>query len=171
MDSWRGMGPGSSPGHRRPCSSCLPLSTPDSLPIPRTRRREPLRSGVHVEREAEVLLSLTCKRWNAGEGFKPSPTAREPKAGHGAFAATSHKPRAILPSPSPCTTHHVPRTTTNTRVRPRGGINESRSITTGHKPRATCRCFVVPAARAFGSREPVQTGAVSVTRTCRKKQW
>ena len=30
---------------------------------------------------------------------------------------------------------------------------------------------VIPAKRAFGSREPVQTGAVSVARACRKEQW
>jgi len=75
----------------------------------RGRTRRP-RSGAHAGREADVLLSLTCKCWNVGEGLKLSPTGQELKAGHGAstlLQATCYEPQAI---PSPSTTNYVPRT-------------------------------------------------------------
>ena len=66
--------------------------------------------------------------------------------------ATGYESRAI---PSPRTTNYAPRTRrADTWVRPYDEM-------THHKPQATCRCFVIPAKRAFGSRELVQTGAVS----------
>ena len=49
----------------------------------------------------EEKPGLGCrKHWNVGEGFKPSPTGREPKAEHGSHA--SHKPRVatLFASPS-----------------------------------------------------------------------
>ena len=54
-------------GHRLQATCCFSS-------IPRTRPACRPRSGVHAGREAEALLSLTRKRWNVGEGFKPSPT-------------------------------------------------------------------------------------------------
>ncbi len=154
--------------------------------IPRTR------SGAHAGREANVLLSLTRKCWNVGEGLEPYPTGQESKAGHGAstlLRATGHEPLAV-PSPSPRTTYHALRTRrADTRVRPCDEITHITSqshrpratghfITTHHaprtthhalrttypqgghtgpplrrhKPQATCRRFVIPAGRAFGSR-------------------
>ncbi len=86
-------------------------------------------------------------------------------------ASTGHRPRATG-HPVTITTHHVPTGRTH-RSAPTAGEthHESRAATTCHKLQAACRRFVIPAGRAFGSREPVQTGAVSVARTCRQKQW
>ena len=126
----------------------------------------PPRSGAHAGREAVVLLLQACKCWNVGEGLRPSPTGRKPEAGHG--ASTGHRPQAVSHEPS--RHHHVPRTTyqqgghTGPPLRRDSTRHESRTATTGHEPRATCRYFAVPTKRAFGSREPVQTGAVSVAR-------
>jgi len=77
--------------------------------------------------------------------------------------ATSYELQAIL-SPSPRTTHHVPRTNrVDTRVRPYVEKNEP-------QPQATSRCLVIPIERATGSREEVHTGAISVARGRHKKQ-
>ena len=75
------------------------------------------------------------------------------------------------------TTYHAPRTTNHgadTRVRPydemtRTTSHELRATTTGHKLQAAYRCFFIPPKRAFGSREPVQTGAVIVGSGCHRK--
>ena len=96
------------------------------------------RSGARAGREAYVLLPLTRKCWNVGEGLEPYPTGQESKAGHGAstlLQATGYEPLAI---PSHHTTHHVLRTTYpqgGKRVRP---CDEITHITSqSHMPRAT----------------------------------
>ena len=134
--------------------------------------------GAHARREADVLLSPTRKHWNEGEGLEPYPTGQESKAGHGAstlLQATGHRPRATGHF---ITTHHVLRTTYpqgGKRVHPYDEMtqHEPRAATTGHEPRATCRCFVIPAKRAFGPCEPFRTGIASVARgrRNRKRRW
>jgi len=78
-----------------------PLTTSHMPLFPRFPGRGRLarpRSGAHAGRETWVLLSPTRGGWNVGEGFKPSPTTREPKVGHGAF--TGYKLQApCLPPP------------------------------------------------------------------------
>ncbi len=95
--------------------------------------------GAHAGREADVLLSLTCKCWNAGEGLKPSPTAREPKAWHGAstfLQATCYEPQAI---PSPSTTNYVPRTRRGGHACP--PLRRDKPQATCHKPLAAVSSF------------------------------
>ena len=110
------------------------------LPIPRTRWLCRPISGAHAGIEADVLLSLTRKHWNVGEGFKPSPTGYEPKTELG--VSTGHRTRA---TGHRITTHHELRTTytqgghTGPPLQRDDPYHEQRAATTGNEPQGTCR--------------------------------
>ena len=147
----------------------------------RGRTRRP-RSGAHAGREAWIRLLST---WNVGEGFKPSPTGKEPEAGQNTSTSydqqsTSYVPRTTdslrtsyallaVSSPPPRTTHYAPRTyRADTRARPYIEINratnhEPQLQATSYKPHAAISSF--PPSEQDGSREPVQTGSVSGSAT------
>ena len=119
------------------------LDSPDEAGQP---DREP---GPMPEEKPRSSCRRHVKRWNVGEGLKPSPTAREPRTEHG--VSTGHRPRA---TGHPITTYHVLRTTyyaprthrADTPVRPYDGIkrapsHEPQPQATSYKPQAAVSSF------------------------------
>ena len=79
--------------------------------------------------------------------------------------APSHRRGVQLDVPSQYVVHRVREGAVRGRWYVVWGFHRPRI--TGHMPLFR----VIPAKRAFGSREPVQTGVLSVARGCRKKRW
>ncbi len=119
---------------------------------------------VAAGRRGVVGRDVGCGRWGVGSGqaatwhrTSGSRNAQNPHPGppqRGGRFVRCEPQTAGVPSPSPRTTYYAPRTQgADTRVRPYDETTRPRAATTGHKPQTTCHRFVIPAKRAFGSRE------------------